>query len=112
MDKREEKKRSRIGTILVSVLLGITAALCILVIAQVLSKGYVSLADVYKRQPIYLYEATAENNAALVWGEKKAEQSITALVQNLSLIHIYQYLWKEEKYESALKSDEGRGMEQ
>ena len=32
--------------------------------------------------PIYLYEATAENNAALVWGEKKAEQSITALVQN------------------------------
>lgn len=24
----------------------------------------------------------------------------------------YQYLWKEEKYESALKSDEGRGMEQ
>lgn len=44
MDKREEKKRRRIGTILVSVLLGITAVLCMLVIAQVLSKGYVSLA--------------------------------------------------------------------
>lgn len=37
--------------------------------------------------PIYLYEATAENDAVnggstLTWGEKKAEQSITALVQN------------------------------
>ncbi len=37
--------------------------------------------------PIYLYEATAENDAAnggstLTWSEKKAEQSITALVQN------------------------------
>lgn len=36
---------------------------------------------------IYLYEATAENDAVnggstLTWGEKKAEQSITALVQN------------------------------